>query len=87
MEARSNVCNAEKADISLSSNNDDDGALQDVRLTLGNDQRAVLAPSFAFLTRRIVAQSWLFFPEQEGVVEKHNMELVLEGGREVPSPR
>src|SRR5262245_32190952 len=33
---------AEKADNSLSSNNDDDGALQDVCLALGNDQRAAL---------------------------------------------
>ena len=44
----------------------------------------MLAPSFTFLTRRIDAQSWLFFPEQEGVVEKHNMEVLLEDRREVP---
>jgi hypothetical protein len=44
----------------------------------------MLAQSFTFLTRRIDAQSWLFFPEQEGVVEKHNMEVVLSDGRELP---
>src|SRR5262245_7321781 len=33
---------AEEADLGLSSNNNDDGALQDVHLTLGSDQRAAL---------------------------------------------
>jgi hypothetical protein len=45
----------------------------------------MLAPSFTFLTRRIDAQSWLFFPEQEGVVQKHDMQVLLPDGREVPS--
>jgi hypothetical protein len=44
----------------------------------------MLAPSFTFLTRRIDAQSWRFIPEQEGVVENHNMEVLLEDGGEVP---
>jgi hypothetical protein len=44
----------------------------------------MLAPSFTFLTRRIDTQSWRFFPEQEGLVEKHNMEVLQEDGREIP---
>jgi hypothetical protein len=44
----------------------------------------MLAPRFTFLTRRTDAHSWLFFPEQDGVVEKNNMEVLLEDGREVP---
>jgi hypothetical protein len=44
----------------------------------------MLAPSFTFLTRRIDSQSWRFFPTQDGVVEKHNMEVLLEDGRVVP---
>jgi hypothetical protein len=34
---------------------------------------------------RIDAQSWLFFPVREGVVEKHNMEVLLADGKKVPS--
>ncbi len=44
----------------------------------------MLAPSFTFFTRRIDAQSWRFVPEQGGVVQKHNMEVCLEDGRELP---
>lgn len=44
----------------------------------------MLASSFTFLTRRTDAQSWLFFPEQEGVVEKHNMQVLLPDGNELP---
>ena len=47
----------------------------------------MLAPSFTFLTRRIDAQSWRFFPEQEGVVEKHNMEVLLRTEGKCPRPR
>lgn len=44
----------------------------------------MLTPSFMFLTRRTDGQSWLFFPEQEGVLEKHNMQVLLPDGRELP---
>ena len=45
----------------------------------------MLTPTFTFITRRIDAQRWLFFPEQEGLVEKHNMEVLLPDGKQVPS--
>ena len=44
----------------------------------------MLGSSFSFLTRRIDAQSWRFFPVHEGVVEKHNMAVLREDGGEVP---
>ena len=44
----------------------------------------MLAQNFTFLTRRIDAQSWVFFPAREGLVEKQNMEVLLEDGGEAP---
>jgi len=58
---------AEKADISLSSNNDDDGALQDVCLTLGNDQRAALHARYFLKCAMVPSQASLAGSSKRGI--------------------
>ncbi len=45
----------------------------------------MLTPSFTFLTRRTDSQSWLFFPEQEGV--RSQTLVSVQGGRPIKKGR
>lgn len=44
----------------------------------------MLGSTFTFLTRRLDAHSWKLFPEEEGIVTKETMEVLLGDGRVAP---
>lgn len=44
----------------------------------------MLGTTFTFLTRRLDAHSWKFFPEVEGIATKENMEILLGDGSVAP---